>query len=430
MSSSWTRRRLAAFKFLIALVPVLIAFAPGESEGQTYPGASPIAGITTEQAERAEANFLKEVGGADIDPLVEVFSAVAYPPEASQVGQLTQPQPVEHLGMYVGAPDQPGWGADGGGAVLRGNGLRASDTAGFLPAGETLTVRDTSGNGGIIGTFDATRFFGLPSNNSLLFTGAFDYQRDSASLGAVSPTGVAFSTGSVQSDTYTFRGSVFYRSGTTYLLGTADYNFGRSNETSSHVGSTGSFNSNGYSVDAKLGNVFVLLNTTGASTSATLPTKAPPKPAGGTLVGLDLSGHIGSFGNWANGFTDSTGFIFGTDQVRSGDIGGRAELFALMPGNGLLWKPYVAGTVDQLFGFSSTLTIPSQVAQPGITDVFNLQAARTFGGAELGVDARGSGGWTVNVKGFYLASANTNITGGSMTVKIPFNYLPTVASRY
>ncbi len=361
------------------------------------------------------------------------FSSIAAPPGAPATGFIFDPTiQGAHLGMYVGgAPDQPGWGADGGGASLRGFGIRASDTAGFLTPGETITLHDTSGNGGIVGTFDATRVFGLPSNNSLFFTGSFNYRSDSVSLGAVSPTGVAFNVGSLQTDTYTFRGSVFYRSGTTYLRGAADYNFGRSNETNSHDGSTGSFNSNGYSVDAKLGNVFVLFNTTGVSTSAALPTKAPPKPTGGTLVGLDLSGHIGYFEDRLNGFTDSTGFIFGTGQTRSGDIGGRAELFALtLQRNGVVWKPYVAGTVDQLSGSSSTLTIPSQVAQPGITDVFSVQLARTFGGAELGVDARGPGGWTVGVKGFYEASADTSIAGGSVTVKIPFNYSPPVASRY
>jgi hypothetical protein len=418
----------ASYNFLIALVPGLIAFAPGASEAQTYPGATSPAAITAAQI-LAHPEWHSDDDNAAME---SAFSAIASPPGSNPTGFIFGPTITPaHLGMYVGgAPDQPGWGADGGGASSRGFGIRASDSAGFLTPGETITVRDTSGNGGIVGTFDATRFFGLPSNNSLFFTGAFNYQSDSTSLGGVSPTGVAFSTGSLQTDTYTFHGSVFYRSGTIYFRGAADYNFGRSDETNSRVGSTGSFNSNGYSVDAKLGNVFVLLNTTGVSTSAPLPTKAPPKPIGGYLIGLDLSGHVGSSGNWANGFTDSTGFIFGTAQTRSGDVGGRAELFALVPGNGLLWKPYVAGTVDQLFGFSSTLTIPSQVAQPGITDIFSVQLARTFGGVEFGVDARGPGGWMVDVQGFYQASADTNIAGGSVTVKIPFNYTATVASRY
>jgi len=293
-----------------------------------------------------------------------------------------------------------------------------------------VSFRDTSGNGGVSGTFDATRFFGLSGNQSVFFTGFFNYQGDSATLGAVPGVGAAFiQTGSLHTDTYTLGGSLFYRTGTTYLGGEADYSFGRSNLTNSLVGSTGSFNNNGYSVDAKLGNIFVLSNTTGAPSAAAMPTKAAPKPTGGTLVGLDLSGHLGYFENRLDGFTDSTGFTFGTGQIRSGDIGGRAELFALMPGNGLVWKPYVAGTVDQLFGFSSTLNIPSQAALAG-GDLLSVLPARTFGGAELGVDGRGPGGWTVGVKGFYEASTQTNITGGSVTVKIPFNYTPTVASRY
>jgi hypothetical protein len=429
MSSNTSRQRRAAYQFLITLVPVLIAFAPGASEAQTYPGASDLVAILGDSETEVIARKLSEIDpfGTPFDPTDPYklpLQRTDYPPSEIIGGG--------HLGMYLGtgAPDQPGWGAEGGGAGLRTSGLRGSDTAGFLTPGETTTIRDTSGNGGIVGTFDATRFFGLPSNSSLFLTGAFDYQSDSASLGGVSPTGVAFNIGSLRTDTYTFHGSVFYRFGTFYVRGAADYNFGRSNETNSLDASTGRFNSNGYSVDAKLGNVFVLLNTTGVATSGPLPTKAPPKPTGGYLVGLDLSGHIGSLGNWANSFTDSTGFIFGSGQTRSGDVGGRAELFAVVPGNGLLWKPYVAGTVDQLFGFSSTLTIPSQVAQPGITDVFSVQPARTFGGAEFGVATRGPSGWTVNVKGFYEASADTNIAGGSVTVKIPFNYWPMVASRY
>jgi len=294
-----------------------------------------------------------------------------------------------------------------------------------------VSFSDTGGSGGIFGTFDATRFFGLSGNQSVFFTGFFDYQGDSAKLGAVPGVGAAFiQTGSLHTDTYTFGGSFFYRSGTTYLRGEADYNFGRSNETNIlGGGATGSFNSDGYSVDAKLGNVFVLSNTTGVSTAAAMPTKAAPKPASGTLVGLDLSGHLGYFENRLDGFTDSTGFTFGTGQIRSGDIGGRAELFALMPGYGLVWKPYVAATVDQFFGLSTTMNIPSQVALPG-GDLLSVQPARTFGGAELGVVGRGSGGWTVDVKGFYEASNDTNIAGGSVTLKVPFNYTATVASRY
>jgi hypothetical protein len=91
--------------------------------------------------------------------------------------------------------------------------------------------------------------------------------------------------------------------------------------------------------------------------------------------------------------------------------------------------PYVAGTVDQRFGFSGTLNIPNQVAVPG-GDLASVQEAQTFLGARWGLDARGPGGWIVGAKGFYSASSDTNTIGGMAYVTIPFNYTPTVASRY
>lgn len=435
MSSTKSRRRPAVYKFLIALVPVLAALILGSREARATCSSCNAALQGAAMMQAIVKYFASGFEALDTYYDKATLSPNTMPAQLqAQIINYQQPSPslgsVGHLGMYVGGglPDQAGWGADGGGAVLQSSGLRPSDTAGLLTPGETMNVHDVSGYGGIFGTFDASRFVG--SNQSLLLTGFFNYQSDSAGMGGVSPTGVAFPIGSLHTDTYSLGASLFYSTGTTYLRGAAAYNFGHSNEAMSLGGvSTGSFNSNGYWVDAKLGNVFVLLNTTGVSASAPLPTKAPAKPSGGALVGLDLSGHIGSFGNWTNGFTDSTGFIFGTDQTRSGDIGGRAELFALMPGNGLLWKPYVAGTVDQLFGFSGTLTIPNQAALPG-GDLFSVQPAQTFGGAELGVVGYGRGGWSVGVKGFYLASADTNIAGGSVTVKIPFNYMPTVGPRY
>jgi hypothetical protein len=209
----------------------------------------------------------------------------------------------DQLGMYIdrASPQDISGGGGGGGAALRSSGYGVTDTAGALAPGTTgPSVRDVSGNGGIFGTIDATRLFGLPANQSLFLTGFFDYRHDSASLGAAPGAGalVIGNAGSLQSDTYTLGGTLFYGVGSAYLRGGATYNFGHSNETNSLLSSAGSFNSNGYSVDAKLGNVFTLLNTTGTPNPSTLPTKAPPKLTGGYFVGLDLSGHIGSFENW------------------------------------------------------------------------------------------------------------------------------------
>ncbi len=94
----------------------------------------------------------------------------------------------DHLGMYVGDGQNgvngpTGWGGIGGGAVFHGNGFGLTDTAGAIPAGKGPSLRDELGEGTIYGTFDASRFVGLPSGQSLLLAGAFNYSRDNLNSG-------------------------------------------------------------------------------------------------------------------------------------------------------------------------------------------------------------------------------------------------------
>jgi hypothetical protein len=192
--------------------------------------------------------------------------------------------------------------------------------------------------------------------------------------------------------------------------------------------STGDFNHHGYAADLKLGYVFVLANTI-TSASSVLPTKAPPKPSGGYGLGLDVSGHVGYSSTQTDGFTDSAGLDFGTGKNHFGDGGASAKLFAYVPCNGLIWVPYVTGTVDREFNFSNTFNIPDQVMFPG-GDLFVFTQSQTYWGAQLGLDAKGANGWTVGVKGFYSTSSDTNFVGGSAYIKIPFDGMPFVAARY
>jgi hypothetical protein len=302
-------------------------------------------------------------------------------------------------------------------SLAHSSGYGITDSAGLLAPGTTTpSIRDVSSGGGIIGSYKVS---GLPANQGLSFSGFFDYQRDNVSLGTIAGLAAA-SAGSGQTDTYTFGGSFIYNLGPTYLKGAAAYDFGHGSEALSVDGSTGGYNTQGYSADLKLGHVFVLLNTV-SSDRPSMPTKAPPKAAGGYIVGLDLSGHLGYSNQQSDGFTDSSGFTWGTDRTRYGEVGGSAKLFALIPSNGLLWMPYIAGTVDREFGFSSVLNIPTQAALVG-GDVLSLQEAQTFWGTELGISVRGQSGLTFGVNGFYQASTDTNIVGGSAFVKIPFDY--------
>jgi hypothetical protein len=335
-----------------------------------------------------------------------------------------------HLGMYTTATANgvSGFGATGGGQVLHEN-FGVSDTAGQLAAGANVNYRDVSGGGGINGLYDASRWFGLGNSQRLVLGASFDYGRDNGSFGGGGPafTGVN-TTGSLNGNTYAFTGSFGYGYNNSYLIGTGAYNFGQSSLSNNGDSSTGSFNTHGYNVDMAFGAVFPLFSTVSRA-SSTLPTKAPPKPVGGYVVALDLSGHVGYVREDSDSFADSTGFIIGAGTARWGVFGGRAELLAYIPSGGLLWKPYIAGTVDQQFDFSNSITIPTQAAFVG-GDLLSLQEAQTFWGAQLGLDVIGAGGWTVGIKGFYTASADMNITGGNITVKIPFYYAPTVAARY
>jgi hypothetical protein len=337
-----------------------------------------------------------------------------------------------HLGMYVnGSPDFTAWGIGGVGAVVHGDGLRFTDTTGALAPGTIgPSVRNVTGGGGLNGVFDATRFLGLPAGQSLTLKGFFGYDSDAVQFGLAPGAGALAvgNGGSLRADTYTFGGSAFYGFGASYLHGTGSYSFGHANETNTVTASTGGFNTSGYAIDARLGHIFTLMNTSAVSNMATMPTKAPPKSANGTFVGLDLSAHLGVFEGRGDGFIDSTGFVFGSMEARYGDVGGRARVLALMRSGGITWMPYISGTVDQNFAVSNVQNIPSQAALAG-GDVITAAAAKTFWGTDIGLNAFGPGGWSIGVQGFYQTSSDINAIGGMATLKIPFNST-SVAARY
>jgi hypothetical protein len=366
---------------------------------------------------------------------IALGESVGLSPEALQllnnIYSTTPPSGGTHLGMYVspGGQDFTSFGGEGGGFAVHNNGYGITDTAGLLaPGSATPSSRSVNGNGGINGSYDASRF--LPTNQRLLFSGYFDYSGNDITFGPTAGLAAA-SAGSVRADTYTFKGAVLYTNDTAYLQGLGGFGFGNGHEAQTVDGSSGSFNFHNESADLQVGNIFVLSGST-PSRNSSIITKAPPARVGGYTgytLGLDLSGHIGYFDNQIDGFTDSTGFAIGTGQTRYGDIGARAQLFQAIPGNGFVWVPYVAATIDRQFDFSSTLTIPNQAALPG-GDLVSLTEAQTFWGAHLGLDVLCANGWTVGVNGFYTASSDTSFSGASAHIKIPFNYTPTVASRY
>jgi hypothetical protein len=330
-------------------------------------------------------------------------------------------RPRGQLGMYVSGGPSGDAILGGGGYSLRNSGASISDTAGLIaPGTQSASYRENGGGGGISGTYDASRFVG--PNQHLWFNGAFDYTSSSTNFGGVG----AGST--INSNNYSFTGTGLYSNYNTYLALTGSYQFGNNSEFNSSDSSTGSYSSDGYFIDATIGHVFWLLNTMSQPTTSRMAVKAPPRTSDGYAIGLDLSGHLGYESDVAKGFTDSAGFVFGDERVQGGETGLKAKLFATVQNNGLIWTPYVTGTVDWRFNYSHISNFPGQAAL-ATGDAVTFADATTFYGAKLGFDVKMTNGWVIGANGFYDRSSDTEIVGGKAYVKIPFG-ATAVSARY
>jgi hypothetical protein len=346
-----------------------------------------------------------------ISTLLGLDESLGAAPTGGRLGMTVTPDTGFGNGIAFGA----------GGYSARSSGVGVTDTAGLLAPGSVSTAsRTNAGSGGISGSYDASNFVG--SNQKLVLNGAFDYTASKTNYGAA--------LGSVNSDTYGFRGSALYSNYNTYLVLSGAYEFGNNGEFFAGDASSGSYRSDGYNVDARLGHVFVLFNSIAAvAPPSRMPVKAAPRATdGGYAIGLDLSGHLGYSSDVARGFTDTSGFTFGDERVQGGETGLLAKLLAAVPRNGVIWQPYVAGSVDWRFDYSHIASFPTQVALAG-GDAVSFSDGTTFVGAQAGFDVRAANGWIVGVNGFYSHSSDTDIAGGRAYVRIPFGPVP-VAARY
>jgi len=174
-----TARWRSTFKSLLATLPILIAFA-GAPAWSCYPDPNYPCYTNTVLAAALQAM------GSGVGANFDIWEAQYGSDPGMDFGGGGQGTYSGHLGMYVssGTPDQQGWGAAGGGSIMRSSGIGVTDTAGILAPGATVNFRDTSGNGGLFYTIDATRFFGIPANQSLFLTGFFDYRGGRCKLGS------------------------------------------------------------------------------------------------------------------------------------------------------------------------------------------------------------------------------------------------------
>jgi len=370
-----------------------------------------------QQSSQSQQKYPNELSKWISEQGMPAASALAYIFTLGNAGSLGQTTGPAHVGMYTSGLNGE-WQPFGDVSSTRVKALGITDTAGLAPPGTTApTVRDLAGGGGLFGTLDVSRSFNLNANQQLIIGGVFDYQNDGITNGPV--PGFA-SAGSLRRDGYTVAGMFLYSMDRAYLQGVLAGELGNSSSVNNTTGGAGSFTSEGISTDFRIGNAFSLFRTA-APDVPSYPVKAMPvkAPVAGNEVFLDLSAHLASEYHRDNAFTDSTGFITGNQTLQYWQAGAKAKLFENIPYNGLIWTPWVAGTIDQQFGFTDSILIPVQAAVP-TGDTFFVSQAHTYWGAQAGFDVVNAAGWKFGIKGFYTASSDTTILSGDIFLKIPF----------
>jgi hypothetical protein len=327
-------------------------------------------------------------------------------------------------GSYLGGPSVSLYSSDGtGGSYVAGgfasahnSGYQVTDSNGTI-SGQLPGFRSFSGGGGINLAADGTRIVGYDGDQHLLFNFNFGYVRTDTRYGTSALTPGVANAASVDNDDYQLSGSVTYSHNHYYLNGNASVDFSHNAVTNNIDGGSGNTTGHGYSVGFIAGDWIPLLGATPRSSA--MPTKAPPEDISSRYaVFLNLVGTASYSDERDSGFTDTAGFVYGTEKVSYTDLGVTARLVGVIPSGWVFWTPFIGIGVDRQFGFNYSFDIP---AQGGATaDTLFLGQSNTFWGPQLGVNVISHNGLKAGISGFYYASADTNVVGGNVFLKIPF----------
>ena len=281
--------------------------------------------------------------------------------------------------MY-GSGNASGLYAGGDVSVTHNSGYRVTDTAGtIIPNSLAPGFHSLNSGGGFNLTADAARLFDLNANQRLLFDLIGDYHHNSTDYGTPRSRREWRMLARSRETSTPLPVPPTIRSNTFYLNGRAAFDWSRADITNNVItaGATGNTDGRGYTLKATVGNLFPLFNTFGIK--PTVIVKGPPRAVGGGYaLFLDVSGHYAYVNERDDGFTDSTGFVYGREQLSYSDIGARARLLAVIPTNlWFAWMPYVGMTVDRQLGFSHTFDIPNQAVTTA--DTLNFAQSNTSG---------------------------------------------------
>ena len=299
---------------------------------------------------------------------------------------------------------------------IHDRGASVSSATGAI-SGQNASSHTTDLGGGAIGGYNGwNKTLNLSANQSLVAAAQVGYDSSRTTFGASTLAPGFLNVASTKESRYSLAGALMYYAGSIYFGGALGGDWGHGDMTSTVTGAAGNYGIHGYSTTAIVGKVFTLSGSASApSPAAAMPTKAPPKPsAAGNALQLDLSAHLGYSSDQANGFTDSTGFVWGAERLRFWDAGGTARLFETIPDGRLTWIPYVALKLDQQFGYSDALALPT------IGNTVFYGSAQTFWGTQFGVGVRDTSGIIVGVRGMYAQSSEFQILGGQAYLQYAF----------
>jgi hypothetical protein len=314
----------------------------------------------------------------------------------------------DQLGMQPLYNEIPGPGSDdsddpaGQAMWTRGKAVTGTGPAGAVTASG---YHSTDLSGEADGHINASKTFNL-AGDQRLYLGLminYDNQRADYDVG-----------GSLHRDIYTATGFARYAVGDTSVGLMTSLDWGNGVLTDPATGGVGNFDTAGYQISGWVRHEFTLFDNTSHSAPrvAGMVTKAPPKiTEDGYRIGVDLTAALGNTDEQVDGFTDSAGTVRGSEIERFWAVDAQARLFDAIYYSGATWTPYAAASVEQRFDYSHLLELTTGIA--------NIDDARTFVGASVGLNVLESNGTQIGLKGFYDHSADINDTGVQAYVRFP-----------
>jgi hypothetical protein len=288
----------------------------------------------------------------------------------------------------------------GSATVFRGSnsGVGYTDSTGASGQATGYKISGSLIGGGA--SIETRKLFGLSAGQSLILGADVNYLDSTMKYD--------LDLGSVRSQSYGADLYARYFSREFYWKAMLDFDWGTNHLTDNSSGSPigSSYGSNGIGGDFRIGKIIPLW---GNGSQGSLKDGGSP-PTESLLA--NISGHIGYTRDVADGFTDSTGTVYGDETERYWIGGGRIKLTYYRPDGNILWAPFVAGTIDRQFNYSHTAVVAE--------NQYNLAQEGTIFGAEVGVKATTRNGTAFGLTGFTERSANQNSTGLNLSAKVPF----------